>query len=136
MTLLGPPVILAASEAAQYGAVGDTVRVVCESRSAPDIRSIGWRFRGEELRQQSPELSIVEARRGDIVRSTLVISSAQPHHFGDYSCAVENELGRAEAVIRLRQSGSNTIIFLASRPIQQSKLDDVLFQVSIMYCLT
>ena len=135
MTLLGPPVILAASEAAQYGAVGDTVRVVCESRSAPDIRSIGWRFRGEELRQQSPELSIVEARRGDIVRSTLVISSAQPHHFGDYSCAVENELGQAEAVIKLRESG-NTIIFLASRTIQQSKLDDVLFQVSIMYCLT
>ena len=102
--MLGPPVI-SETEIAQYGAIGDTVQVHCETRSAPDIAAFIWRFNGEELDKQSPALSIVESRTGNKVKSTLVIKNAQEEHFGEYYCAVENELGQAEAVIRLQQLG-------------------------------
>ena len=100
----GPPVI-SQTDVAQYGALGDTVQVECETRSTPDIAAFIWRFNGEELNKQSPELSIVETRLGSKVKSTVIIKNAEEHHFGEYNCAVENELGQAEAVIKLQQLG-------------------------------
>ena len=104
VTLLGPPMIYE-SDVAQYGTVGDTVQVHCESQSSPEIKNILWKFNGEELSRNSPVLSIVESRNGNRVKSTIVIKNAQKHHFGEYFCAVENELGQAEAVIKLQELG-------------------------------
>lgn len=104
VTLLGPPVIFD-SEVAQYGAVGDTVQVHCESQSALDIKRFIWKFNGEELSRDSRVLSIVESRNGNKVKSTIVIKNAQKDHFGEYHCGVENELGVAQAVIKLQELG-------------------------------
>ena len=51
MTLLGPPVILE-REVAQFGSVGDTVMVHCQSQSSPDITNILWSFEGEEVKRE------------------------------------------------------------------------------------
>ena len=105
MTLLGPPVILE-REVAQFGSVGDTVMVHCQSQSSPDITNILWSFRGEEVKREGEgDISIVESRTGNRIKSTVVIKNAQKEHFGQYFCAVENELGQAEAVIKLEELG-------------------------------
>ena len=105
MTLLGPPVILE-REVAQFGSVGDTVMVHCQSQSSPDITNILWSFGGEEVKREGEgDISIVESRTGNRIKSTVVIKNAQKEHFGQYFCAVENELGQAEAVIKLEELG-------------------------------
>ena len=105
MTLLGPPVILE-REVAQFGSVGDTVMVHCQSQSSPDITNILWSFEGEEVKREGEgDISIVESRTGNRIKSTVVIKNAQKEHFGQYFCAVENELGQAEAVIKLEELG-------------------------------
>ena len=105
MTLLGPPVILE-REVAQFGSVGDTVMVHCQSQSSPDITNILWIFGGEEVKREGEgDISIVESRTGNRIKSTVVIKNAQKEHFGQYFCAVENELGQAEAVIKLEELG-------------------------------
>ena len=105
MTLLGPPVILE-REVAQFGSVGDTVMVHCQSQSSPDITNIVWSFGGEEVKREGEgDISIVESRTGNRIKSTVVIKNAQKEHFGQYFCAVENELGQAEAVIKLEELG-------------------------------
>ena len=108
---MGPPVILE-RDVAQYGTVGDTVQVHCETQSSPDIQTFIWRFNGEEVDKQSPVLSIVQSRSGNKVKSTIVIKNAQRHHFGEYYCAVENELGQAEAVIKLKELGKKILLSL------------------------
>ena len=105
MILLGPPVILE-REVAQFGSVGDTVMVHCQSQSSPDITNILWSFGGEEVKREGEgDISIVESRTGNRIKSTVVIKNAQKEHFGQYFCAVENELGQAEAVIKLEELG-------------------------------
>ena len=105
MTLLGPPIIVQ-REVAQFGSVGETVMVHCESQSSPDITNILWRFEDEEVkRQDGGDISIVESRSGNRIKSTVVIKNAQKKHFGQYFCAVENELGQAEAAIKLEEIG-------------------------------
>ena len=56
-------------------------------------------------RQGGGDISIVESRTGNRIKSTVVIKSAQKKHFGQYLCAVENELGRAEVAIKLEEIG-------------------------------
>ena len=109
--MLGPPVILE-KDVAQYGTVGDTVQVHCETQSSPDLQTFVWRFNGQEVSKQSPVLSIVQSRSGNKVKSTIVIKNAQRHHFGEYYCAVENELGQAEAVIKLKELGKKILLSL------------------------
>ena len=105
MTLLGPPVILQ-REGAQYGSVGQTAMVHCETQSSPDITNILWKFGGEEVKRQGDgDISIVESQTGNRIKSTLVIKNAQKKHFGQYFCAVENELGQTEAAINLEELG-------------------------------
>ena len=105
VTLLGPPVILQTEEA-QLGSLGDTVMVHCLTQSSPDLTTILWSFGGEEVRRQGGgDFSIVESRTGNRIKSTVVIKNAQKKHFGQYLCAVENELGRAEVAIKLEEIG-------------------------------
>ena len=48
---------------------------------------------------------IIETRDGSRVKSTIIIKDAKKHHFGEYSCGVENEIGQTETVIRLIEIG-------------------------------
>ena len=105
VTLLGPPVILQTEEP-QLGRLGDTVMVHCLTQSSPDLTTILWSFGGEEVRRLGDgDISIVESRTGNRIKSTVIIKNAQKKHFGQYFCAVENELGRAEAAIKLEEIG-------------------------------
>ena len=105
VTLLGPPVILGTEEA-QLGSLGETVMVHCHAQSSPDLTNILWTFGGEELKRQGGgDISIVESRTGTRIKSTVIIKNAQKEHFGQYLCAVENELGRTEAAIQLEELG-------------------------------
>ena len=104
MKLLAAPVIVG-SELAQYGTLGDTVHVHCESQSLPEVKHFTWQLNGATITKDSPVMSIVESRHGSSVKSTIVIKNAEKEHFGDYVCGVENELGRTQATIRLRELG-------------------------------
>ena len=104
VSLLAAPVILG-SEVAQYGRLGDTVHVECESRSVPEVRHFTWQLNGDRITKDSPVISIVESRHGSSVKSTIVIKNAEKEHFGDYVCGVENELGSTQATIKLRELG-------------------------------
>ena len=104
MRLLAAPVILG-SVAAQYGTLGDTVHVQCESESVPEVKLFTWQLNGVRITKDSPVISIVESRHGSSVKSTIIIKNAAKEHFGDYVCGVENELGRTQATIKLRELG-------------------------------
>ena len=106
VSLLAAPVILD-PEVPQYGTVGDTVHVHCQTQSTPEVKLFTWKFNGEKITKDSPVISIVESRHGSDVKSTIVIKNAKRDHFGDYECAVENEMGRTEATIRLKELGKN-----------------------------
>ena len=104
MTVLAAPVILG-SEEAQYGTLGDTVHVECETQSVPEVKHFTWHLNGDRITKDSPVISIVESRHGSNVKSTIVIKNAEKEHFGDYVCGVENELGSSQATIKLRELG-------------------------------
>ena len=104
MKLLAAPVIVG-SEVAQYGTLGDTVHVHCESQSVPEVKHFTWQLNGDTITKDSPVISIVESRHGSNVKSTIVIKNAEKEHFGDYVCGVENELGNTQATIKLRELG-------------------------------
>ena len=104
VSVLAAPVILN-SDLAQFGTVGDTVHVHCETESLPQVKQFTWKFNGEKITKDSPVISIVESRHGNNVKSTIVIKNAKKDHFGHYECGVENEMGLTEATIELRELG-------------------------------
>ena len=89
----GPPVILG-KNAAQFGSVGETVHIHCETESIPSANMFSWSFNGKNITGNSQLFSIIETRDGPRVKSTVIIKGAKKHHFGEYLCGVENELGQ------------------------------------------
>ena len=100
----GPPVILG-KDGAQFGAVGETVHIHCETHSIPTAHKFMWSFNGKEITQDSQTFRIIETRDGSRVKSTIIIKDAKKHHFGEYLCGVQNEIGQTETVIKLREIG-------------------------------
>ena len=100
----GPPLILG-KNGAQFGSVGETVHIHCETESIPIANEFFWTFNGEELSRDSQMFTIIETRDGSRVKSTVIIKNAKKHHFGEYLCGVQNEIGQTETVIKLREIG-------------------------------
>ena len=48
----GPPVILG-KDGAQFGTVGETVHIHCETHSIPTVHKFMWSFNGEEITKDS-----------------------------------------------------------------------------------
>ena len=100
----GPPVILG-KDGAQFGSVGETVHIHCDTQSVPTAYKFKWSFNGKEITQDSQMFRIIETRDGSRVKSTIIIKDAKKHHFGEYLCGVQNEIGQTETVIKLREIG-------------------------------
>ena len=102
-----PPVILG-KNGAQFGNVGETVHIHCETESVPSASRFSWSFNGKDISgdgENEEMFSIIETRDGPRVKSTVIIKDAKKHHFGEYLCSVENEIGQTESVIKLREIG-------------------------------
>ena len=125
--LLAPPTI-SNSEVAQYGTVGDTVHVHCQTQALPRVTQFTWKFNGEKITKDSPVISIAESTHGNAVKSTIVIKNAKKDHFGDYECSVENEMGTTEAKIELKELGKKYFVQKFSNPDRAKMLQFNLLQ--------
>jgi len=112
----GPPVILG-KNGAQFGSVGETVHIHCETHSVPTAHTFKWSFNGEEITKDSQTFRIIETRDGARVKSTIIIKDAKKHHFGEYLCGVQNEIGQTETVIKLREIESLPLLIIMSAAI-------------------
>jgi len=104
VSVRGPPAIVSTADL-QFGNPGETVEISCEARSVPPAETMTWSYGGMVLAPGShhPHLyTIVETKRGNTVRSTLVINKSDYRHFGEYGCAVANAMGNTSTVIQLR----------------------------------
>ena len=103
VSLRGPPTILPGREL-QFGAIGSSVRVVCEAEATPSVESFLWSFQGRGIKPGS-EYSILETQHGPMVRSSLLITSLTDEQLGEYTCTVTNALGSASTSVNLRPIG-------------------------------
>ena len=103
VSLRGPPTILPGREL-QFGAIGSSVRVVCEAEATPAVESFLWSFQGGPINPGS-EYSILETQHGPMVRSSLLITSLTDEQLGEYTCTVTNALGSASTSVNLRPIG-------------------------------
>ena len=108
--LRGPPQILQGREV-QFGAVGDTVHVICEAKAVPRVKEFFWQHKGQEMRQEATSFSIVETQHGNIIRSTLIIQKVSENNFGEYGCRVKNVIGEVSTVIELKAVGKQLNYF-------------------------
>lgn len=114
--LRGPPRIIV-RQGTQFSSAGETVHVICEAESLPAAKSFSWTFNGSPLESDQPTHSIIETQHGTSVRSTLIINQVQPHHFGDFGCTVENDLGTSDSSITLVEKESMPLLIIISASI-------------------
>jgi len=118
--LRGPPRILM-EQGTQFSSVGETVHVICEAESVPAAKTFSWTFNGTPLSRGGAAdpvtHSIIETQHGTLVRSTVIISEAEVHHFGQYRCTVSNEIGTSESTIMLVEKESMPLLIIIAASI-------------------
>jgi len=132
VTLRGPPNIVPGREV-QFGTIGEAVHIICEAHAVPKVQRFFWLYKGQELRQEASNFSIVETQHGNIIRSTLIIPKVGKNNFGEYGCRVRNKIGEVSTVIKLKSVDALPLLIMVAAAIGGLLLTIVLI-VIVMTC--
>ena len=113
----GPPRFIR-KQPVQYGAIEETVKIVCEAFAIPVPEKIIWNRHDYPL----PTASNVhyfqkDEKREDGMKSTLTIRNTSRTDFGEYICTVSNSHGSDEFIVKLEIQKSSFLIVILSAVI-------------------
>lgn len=102
----GPPKILKSPESSvQYGSLGETVQLVCDSFAMPVPETMVWKYNDYPVNSKTEHYQVLTQRKKDGVVSTLVIKDSVTSDFGSYNCSVKNAYGEDFQIVELQRRG-------------------------------
>ena len=102
----GPPKILKTAESSvQYGSIGETVQLVCESFSMPVPEGIVWKYNDYLVSSKTEHYQVITQRKKDSLVSTLVIKDSANSDYGMYNCSLRNAYGQDFHLVELQRQG-------------------------------
>ena len=82
----GPPKLLKTPESSvQYGSLGETVQLMCESFSMPVPEGIVWKYNDYPVSSKTEHYQVITQRKKDGLVSTLVIKDSANSDYGSYN---------------------------------------------------
>jgi hypothetical protein len=104
----GPPKILKTPKnSVQYGSLGDTVQLMCESFSMPVPEGIVWKYNDYPVSSKTEHYQVITQRKKDGLVSTLVIKDSANSDYGMYNCSLRNGYGQDFHLVELQRQGKH-----------------------------
>ena len=107
----------------QFGQEGTDIEIICNAFSIPPPDKISWNISSTMLvvdasSNRNGKYIVKDKKRKDGIISTLTINNAMyPSDFVDYTCTVENALGKDAVTINLKRERSLPILIILSAVI-------------------
>ena len=107
----GPPVLQKSPESrVQYGALGETVQLLCQGRAEPRVETVTWRYKDYPVKTRNTHYQVINNNNKGRITSTLVIRNAALADFGVYNCSVKNSYGEDFQLIEIVRKGKFSIM--------------------------
>ena len=87
----------------QYGPLGETVQLVCESFAIPVPEGIVWKYNDYPVNSKTEHYQVITQRKKDGLVSTLVIKDSVYSDYGTYNCSLRNDYGQDFHLVELQR---------------------------------